>query len=82
MWATEPDRAERWRRVSNVDQVLGVGRPLVTITKHVLAAAWGEMEELGMPEEVVYQHFEDFKWLMLWADDWGFVRWYRPSDDA
>jgi hypothetical protein len=27
LWDTEPDRAERWLRVSNMDQVFGVGRP-------------------------------------------------------
>ena len=30
LWAEEPDRAERWRRVGNMDQVYGVGRPLQT----------------------------------------------------
>jgi len=27
LWAAAFDRAERWRRVGNMDQVLGVGRP-------------------------------------------------------
>jgi hypothetical protein len=79
LWAAEPDRAERWRRVCNIDQVFGVGRPLRTITKQVLGAAYGEMEEMGLSEEVIFQHFEDFKWLMWWADDFGFVEWSQPS---
>lgn len=66
--------------MGNIDQVLGVGRPLRTITRQVLGAAYGEMEEMGMEEEVIYQHFDDFKWLMLWADDWGFVEWSQPSE--
>lgn len=75
LWADEPDRAERWRRVGNMDQVYGVGRPLRTITKTVIGAAFQEMEEMGMPEDVIRQHLEDFACLMLWADQYGFVRW-------
>ncbi len=80
LWATEPDRAERWRRVSNMDQVFGIGRPLETISKQALVAAYREMEETGLSEEVIDQHFDDFRCLMLWADDWGFVEWSRPSE--
>ena len=78
LWATEPDRAERWRRVNNMDQVFGVGRPLRTISRMVLGAAIREMEEMGMTEEVIGQHLDNFACLMLWADGWGFVRWGRP----
>lgn len=79
LWATEPDRAERWRRVTNMDQVFGVGRPLRTISRQVLGAAIHEMEEMGIPEEAIKQHLDNFACLMLWADGWGFVRWNRPS---
>jgi len=79
LWAALPDRAERWRRVSNMDQVFGIGRPLVTISKQVVASAVQEMEEMGMPEPVIKQHLDNFASLMLWADGWGFVRWNRPS---
>lgn len=75
LWADEPDRADRWRRVSNMEQVFGVGRPLRTISKSVLAAAIREMGEMGMSEPVVRQHLDDFACLMLWADRWGFVKW-------
>ena len=75
LWATEPDRAERWRRIGNMDQVFGIGRPLRTISKQVVGAAIQQMEEIGMPEEVITQHLDDFACLMLWADGWGFVRW-------
>ena len=77
LWATEPDRAERWRRIGNMDQVFGIGRPLRTISKQVLSAAIQEMEEMGMSEEVITQHLDDFACLMLWTDRWGFVRWGR-----
>jgi hypothetical protein len=58
-----------------MDQVYGVGRPLRTITKNVIAAAFREMVEMGMPPDVITQHFDDFTCLMLWADHHGFVRW-------
>ena len=79
LWATEPDRPERWRRVGNMDEVFGIGRPLRTICKQVLAAAIQEMEEMGMPKGVIRQHLDDFAYLMLWADSWGFVRWGRSG---
>lgn len=79
LWAEEPDRAERWRRVGNMDQVFGVGRPLRTISNNVVAAAIQEMEEMGMPETDIRQHLDNFACLMLWADHWGFVRWGRSS---
>jgi hypothetical protein len=58
-----------------MDQVYGVGRPLRTITKNVIGAAFQEMEELGMPDDVIMQHLDDFACLMLWADQHGFVSW-------
>jgi hypothetical protein len=61
-----------------MDQVFGIGRPLVTITKQVVASAIQEMEEMGMSEDVIKQHLDNFACLMLWADGWGFVRWGRP----
>lgn len=67
LWASEPDRAERWRRVSNMDQVLGVGRPLRTISQQVFAAAISEMKEMDMPWPVIEQHHGDFGSLMTWA---------------
>jgi hypothetical protein len=79
LWATEPDRAERWRRVGNMDQVYGVGRPLRTITKDVIAAVYREMVEMSMPGNVIRQHLEDFACLMFWADQHGFVRWGGSS---
>ncbi len=82
LWADEPDRAERWRRVSNMDQVFGIGRPLRTISKSVLGAAIEEMEQMGMPEPVIRHHLDDFACLMLWADEWGFVRWGRSPGDG
>ena len=80
LWADEPDRAQRWKRVSNMDQVFGVGRPLWTISKYVVSAAVQEMEEMGMPDDVIKQHLDNFACLMLWADGWGFVRWNRRSE--
>lgn len=77
LWADEPDRAERWCRVGNMEQVFGVGRPLRTITEAVVAAAVHELKEIGMPEDVIREHLDNFAALMLWADDWGFVRWGR-----
>lgn len=62
-----------------MDQVFGVGRPLRTITEAVVAAAVYEMKEMGMCEEVIRQHLDNFACLMLWADDWGFIRWGRPA---
>lgn len=79
MWIEEPDRADRWRRVGNMDQVYGVGRPLRTITKEVIQAVFKEMAEMGMPGDVISQHLEDFACLMSWADTHGFVRWARCS---
>jgi hypothetical protein len=80
LWADEPDRAERWRRVGNMDQVYGVGRPLHTITKEVIQEVYREMVEMGMPGDAITQHLEDFACLMHWADEWGFVEWSRPTD--
>jgi hypothetical protein len=60
-----------------MDQVFGVGRPLRTISEQVVTAASQEMEEMGVPDEVIRQHLDNFAALMLWADDWGFVRWGR-----
>jgi hypothetical protein len=80
LWADEPDRAERWRRVGNMDQVYGVGRPLHTITKEVIQEVYREMVEMGMPGDAITQHLEDFACLMFWADAWGFVEWSRPTD--
>jgi hypothetical protein len=58
-----------------MDQVFGVGRPLGTISRHVLVAAVREMDEMGISQDVIDQHFAEFRCLMLWADDWGFVKW-------
>lgn len=80
LWTDGPDRAERWRRVSNMDQLFGVGRPLRTMSNAVVQAVIREMGEMEMPEEVIRQHLDDFGCLMLWADDWGFVQWGRQSD--
>ena len=81
LWADEPDRAERWHRVSNMDLVFGVGRPLATFNNEVRERAIQDLEELGMPEHAIRQHLANFAALMLWADGWGFVRWgRRPSD--
>jgi hypothetical protein len=77
LWVDEPDRAERWRRVGNMDQVFGVGRPLRTFSKQVVAAAVQEMDEMGMPDDDVRQHLDNLAALMLWADGWGFIRWGR-----
>ena len=80
LWADEPDRAERWRRVSNMDQVFGVGRPLRTMSGAVVEAAIHEMHEMDMPKDHIKQHLDNFAALMLWADRWGFIRWGRPSE--
>ena len=82
LWAGEPDRAERWHRVGNLDQVFGIGRPLRTISKQVVSAAIQEMGEMGMSEDVVRQHLDNFACLMLWADEWGFVRWGRSTEQV
>ena len=82
LWADEPDRAERWRRIGNMDQLYGVGRPLGTITKEVIGAVFQEMLEMGMPGDVVRQHLEDFATLMFWADAHGFVRWTRAAPEV
>lgn len=79
LWVDEPDRAERWRRVGNMDQVYGVGRPLRTITKEVIGTAFRELVEMGMPEDDIRQHLDNFAFLMVWADRNGFVRWSRSS---
>lgn len=79
LWAEEPDRADRWHRVGNMDQVYGVGRPLRTITKKVIEAAYQEMVDMRMLEDVIRQHLDDFACLMLWADEHGFVRWGGSS---
>jgi hypothetical protein len=60
-----------------MDQVFGVGRPLRTIGQKVVDAAVQEMEEMAMPKDVIRQHLDNFAALMLWADEWGFVRWGR-----
>jgi hypothetical protein len=73
LWATLPDRAEKWRRIGNMDQVLGVGRPIHTISKQVFATAIEDMQQLGMPEDVIGQHLEDFGSLMTWAVGRGFA---------
>jgi hypothetical protein len=75
LWTEEPDRAERWRRVGNMDEVFGVGRPLRTISKPVIAAAIREMQETAMPGPVIQQHLEDFRFLLTWAFQRGFVDW-------
>lgn len=79
LWADEPDRAERWRRIGNMEQLYGVGRPLRTITKDVIAAVYREMLDLRMPGDVITRHLEDFATLMFWADAHGFVRWSRSD---
>ncbi len=79
LWGIQPVRAERWQRVSNMDQVLGVGRPLRTITKSVLAEAIRELEEMGMPEDAIERHVSNFASLMVWADHGGFVWWGRAG---
>lgn len=75
LWATLPDRAERWRRVGNMDEVFGIGRPIRTISKEVYAAAIQEMLEIGMPWPVIEQHLEDFGALLTWAVGRGFAQW-------
>jgi hypothetical protein len=79
LWAEEPDRAERWRRVGNMDQIFGVGRPLRSISKVVVDAAVHEMHEIGMPEDDVGQHLDNFACLMIWADMHNFIRWGRDK---
>ena len=74
-WATEPDRPERWRRVGNMDQLFGVGRPIRTISKEVFAAAIQEMHEIGMPGPDIGQHLDDFGALMTWAVERRFAEW-------
>lgn len=75
MWATLPDRAEKWSRVGNMDQVFGIGRPIHTISKQVFEAAIQTMHEMGMPGPVISQHLEDFGSLMTWAVGRGFAEW-------
>lgn len=82
LWANEPDRAVRWHRVSNMDLVFGVGRPLVTFNNEVRERGIKDLEEMGMPEHAIRQHLANFADLMLWADGWGFVRWSRPTANA
>ena len=83
LWAEEPGRAERWRRVGNMDQVYGVGRPLRTITKEVIGAVYREMIDMGMPGDVIRHHLEDFACLMTWAEKHGFIRWgHANPEDA
>lgn len=79
LWRNEPDRAQRWHRVSNMDQVFGVGRPLRSMSNVVVHAAIREMEEMEVPAEDIKQHLDNFAALMLWADRWGFIRWGRSS---
>lgn len=75
LWIEEPDRAERWRRIGNMDEVFGVGRPLRTISKQCVAAGIQEMQEMGMPGPVIQQHLDDFRFLLAWAFHCGFVDW-------
>ena len=74
LWADEPDRADRWRRIGNMDWLFGNGRPLRTISKEVYAGAIQEMHEMGVPGPVVVQHLQDFGSLMTWAVGRGFVQ--------
>lgn len=80
LWAIQPDRAERWLQVRNMDLMYGVGRPLSTITKEVIAVAVEDMKKVGMKGNVIIQHLETFACLMFWAGDHGFVRWSEPSE--
>ena len=80
LWADEPDRTERWRRISYMDQVSGIGRPLRTMSHGVVNAAIQELEEMGMPEDVMEKHLDNFASLMLWADEWRFITWGRRSE--
>ncbi len=75
LWATLPDRADKWRRVGNLDQVFGVGRPLWTISRQLFEAGIQDMQEMGMPEADIQQHLKDFGCLMTWAVEHGFVEW-------
>jgi hypothetical protein len=75
LWVDEPDRAQRWKHISNMDQVFGIGRPLRTISKQVYAAAISEMNEMDIPWPVIEQHLGDFGALMTWAVGQGFVEW-------
>lgn len=75
LWADAPDRAERWRRVGNMDEVFGIGRPLRTISREVFAAAIGEMTEMAMPSSLIERHLDDFGELMTWAVEHGFAEW-------
>ena len=79
LWADEPDKAKRWKRISNMDQVFGAGRPLRTMSHAVVQAAIREMHEMEMPEDHITQHMDDFATLMIWADDFGFIRWGRSK---
>lgn len=82
LWNDEPDRAERWSRVERMDRHFGIGRPIRTISQGVLGATIREMGEIGMKEDVVLEHLDNFAALMLWADAWGFIRWARRPDEA
>ena len=82
LWADAPDRAERWRRVGNMDEVLGIGRPLRTISKEVFASAIEEMTAMAMPWAVIEQHLEDFGDLMTWAVKHGFAEWANSAREA
>ena len=75
LWTEEPDRAERWRRIGNMDEVFGIGRPLRTISKPVIAAAIGEMKEMGIPGPHIDEHLKDFGSLMTWAVGQDFAEW-------
>jgi uncharacterized ubiquitin-like protein YukD len=79
LWIDEPDRRQRWNRIGNMDKVFGRGRPLRTISDGVVKAAIQELREMAMPEDHIKQHLDNFAVLMLWADDWRFIRWGRPS---
>ena len=78
LWTASPERAERWARVRTVGLIVGMGTPLRAINTPVLNRAIWEMGERGMSKADIDQHLDDFAYLMLWADGWGFVRWGRP----
>lgn len=79
LWVAEPDRNERWQRVRGLSLLIGLRTPLFGISKGALGAALIKMRALGLSEEVVDQHLDNFACLMLWADQQGFVRWGRSS---
>jgi hypothetical protein len=62
-----------------MDQLYGVGRPLRTITKDVIAVVYREMIHMRMPGDVITQHLQDLADLMFWADAHGFIKWHPPQ---